>query len=87
MIAMRRALKPRGRLVKLTWHGPNRTPGVAREKLKYGYDRARQPSPQELVAAIEQTGFVLRDQAALNCDPASYGWQAIQACVFERAEQ
>ncbi len=84
MAVMHRALKSRGRLVKLTWHGPNRTREVERDKLKYRYDRVRQPAPEELVAAVEAAGFVFRDQAILDCDPLSYGWEAIQACVFER---
>ncbi len=86
MAVMHRALKPQGRLVKLTWHGPQRSPAAEREKLKYGYDRERQPSPQELAAAVEACGFVLREEAVLDCDPSTYGWNHIQACVFERTE-
>ncbi len=85
MALMAHALKPRGLLVKLTWHGPHRTPEETRKKLAYRYDSPGEVSPAALVAGIERGGFALQDQSMLPCDPATYGWDAIQACVFEKA--
>jgi len=87
MDLMHRTLKDGGRLVKITWHGPRRPPEETRKKLTYRYDSAEEVTPAALVAGIEGAGFTLRHQAVLACDPASYGWQAIQACLFEKTRQ
>ena len=85
MAIVRHALKEGGLLVKLTWHGPHRTAEETRKKLAYRYDNADEVSPEGLVAGIERCGFTLRQQSILACDPDSYGWDSIQACVFRRA--
>jgi cyclopropane fatty-acyl-phospholipid synthase-like methyltransferase len=82
LAVMARALRPDGRLVKLTWHGPHRTAEETRKKLEYGYDNREEPSPDELVTGIEGAGFSLVEQEILECDAQSYGWDAIQFCVF-----
>lgn len=85
MRVVHRSLKEEGGLLKITWHGPNRTPEETQKKLAYRYDSAVAPSPEDLVAAIERAGFALRHQSVLVSDPSTYGWQAIQACVFRKA--
>jgi SAM-dependent methyltransferase len=87
MDLMRRTLKDGGRLLKITWHGPQRAPEETRKKLAYRYDSPEAASPAALVAGIEGAGFRLRHHAVLACDPASYGWEAIQACLFEKTPQ
>lgn len=82
---MSRALHAGGGLVKFTWHGPHRTAEETRKKLEYGYDNPEEPSPEELVAGFESGGFRIEEQAILRCDPKSYGWDAIQCCVFRKA--
>ena len=79
---MARALRPGGMLLKLTWHGPHRTTQETRKKLEYAYDSREEPSPDELAAGIERAGFTLVEQEILECDPLTYGWDAIQSCVF-----
>jgi SAM-dependent methyltransferase len=81
---MARALRPRGMLLKLTWHGPHRTAEETQKKHEYAYDNPEQPTPCELVAGIENAGFSLVEQDILKCDPGSYGWDAIQSCVFRK---
>lgn len=84
MRLMHRTLKDGGVLLKLTWHGPHRTPEKTRAKLAYRYDSPGEPSPTNLVAGIERAGFTLRNQSVLACDPTTYGWEAIQACMFQK---
>lgn len=81
---MARALRPEGLLVKLTWHGPHRTAEETRKKLEYAYDNREEPTPDELVTGFERAGFSLVEQEILECDPRSYGWDAIQSCVFRK---
>ncbi len=81
---MARALRPGGMLLKLTWHGPHRTTQETREKLEYAYDNPEESTPDALVAGIEKAGFLLAEQELLACDPDSYGWDAIQSCLFTR---
>jgi len=81
---MARALRPRGMLLKLTWHGPHRTAQETREKLEYAYDNPEEPTPHELVAGIENAGFSLVEQEILECDPSAVGWDAIQSCIFRK---
>jgi len=82
---MARALRDEGRLVKLTWHGPHRSVEETQKKHAYGYDNAEEPAAQELVAGFEKAGFRLEEQTILECDPATYGWDAIQYCLFARS--
>jgi len=82
---MARALRPEGMLLKLTWHGPHRTAEQTRKKLEYAYDNPEEPTPDELVAGIESAGFSLIEQDILECDSRSYGWDAIQSCLFIKA--
>lgn len=82
---MANALRPAGMLLKLTWHGPHRSAEETRKKLAYAYDNPEEPSPGELVTDIEKAGFSLAEQEILECDPASYGWDAIQCCMFTKA--
>ena len=84
MRLLHRTLKDGGMLLKITWHGPHRTPEETRKKLAYRYDSPGEPSPADLVTGIERAGFTLRYQSVLECDPTSYGWEAIQACVFQK---
>ena len=84
MSLMHRALKPDGTLLKITWHGPLRSPEETRDKLRYGYDNAEEQTPDVLVSSIVRAGFALEHQAILECDPQGVGWDAIQVCVFRR---
>lgn len=81
---MRHALREEGTLVKLTWHGPHRTAEETQKKHDYGYDNPEEPGPEELVAGFERAGFDLEEQAILECDPTTYGWDAIQYCLFAK---
>ena len=81
---MGRALRESGTLLKLTWHGPHRTAEETKKKHDYGYDNPEEPGPQKLVAGFERAGFDLEEQAILECDPATYGWDAIQYCLFTK---
>lgn len=80
------ALKPGGQLLKLTWHGPHRSPAETEAKLKYRYDNPQEPSPDDLVAGFERAGFRLASQDILECDPAEIGFEKIQKCLFTRPE-
>lgn len=84
MRIMHRALKPGGRLLKVTWHGPHRTAAETADKLRYRYDSPEEPSPDELVGAVEQAGFSIEHDAVLECDPQTVRWDAIQVCLFRR---
>lgn len=85
MTLMRQALKPGGRLLKITWHGAHRSAKATAEKLAYRYDMDREPLPAELVDGIASAGFVLESEAIFRCDPERHGWNAIQSCLFRRA--
>ncbi len=85
MAKLRGALKERGHLVKVTWHGPLRSAEETEEKLKYGFDNEEEPSPEALASSIEQAGFELRDNSVLKIIPLEYGWNAIQTCTFRKA--
>jgi len=82
---MGRALHDQGTLLKLTWHGPHRSAEETRKKHEYGYDNPEETSPDDLVAEFESAGFLLLEQDILECDPASYGWDAIQSCLFRKS--
>lgn len=79
---LRQALRPGGRLVKVTWHGPRRDPAETAAKLRYAFDAAEDPTPQALVAAVAESGFRLVAERRLEAIPPAYGWEAIQTCVF-----
>ena len=81
----RNALKPGGKLVKLTWHGPHRTPEQTAEKLKYGYDSLKEHDPQKFLDQIAATGFSVDRHELFECDPETYQWDLIQGCVFRKA--
>ena len=85
MQVMQRALRPNGTLVKVTWHGPHRTPAQTLEKLKYGFDNEEEISPEDLVAVIERAGFKLQSNALFDCNPDTYRWDAVQTSVFTKA--
>lgn len=78
------ALREGGLVLKLTWHGPHRDAEETRKKHEYGYDNPEEPSPEKLVAGFERAGFRLEEQAMLQCDPVTYGWDAIQYCLFAK---
>jgi len=80
----RDALKPGGTLVKLTWHGPHRTPEQTAEKLKYGYDSLEEHEPQKFLDQITATGFAVERHELFECDPETYQWDLIQGCVFRK---
>ena len=82
---MQRSLRPHGVLLKLTWHGPHRTPEETRKKHDYAYDNPEEPAPDELVRGFERGGFRLMEQEILSCNAATTGWDAIQYCLFARA--
>ncbi len=77
-------LKRRGRLVKLTWHGPHRTPEQTVKKLEYGYDSLEEHDPELFIDTIKAAGFSLLEHDLSHCDPESYRWDVIQAAVFEK---
>ena len=82
---MHEALRPGGRLLKITWHGPHRSAEESRDKIRYRYDGPEEPTPEALIADIERAGFVLSESSILECGPATIGWDAIQVCLFRRA--
>ena len=80
------ALKCGGKFVKLTWHGPHRTPEQTAKKLEYGYDSLEEHDPATFVESIEAVGFSLLRHDLEHCDPASYRWDVIQAALFEKSD-
>lgn len=84
---MHLALRPGGRLLKLTWHGPHRTEAETCDKLRYRYDNEHEPGPQELVEGFARAGFVLESQSIYDCPHGTVGWDAIQACQFLKSEE
>ena len=76
------ALRPGGQLIKMTWHGPHRTPEQTAMKLKYGYDSLKEHEPATLRAQIESRGFKTLSEELFACDPETYRWDVIQACHF-----
>ncbi len=78
------SLRPDGLLVKLTWHGPHRTPDETAEKLKFGYDSLKEHEPADLVSRIEAAGFVSVRSELLECDPQTYRWDFVQGCVLRK---
>lgn len=78
------ALKPGATLVKLTWHGPHRTPEQTAEKLKYGYDSLEEHDPQKFLDQIKASGFAVERHELFECDPETYQWDLIQGCVFRK---
>lgn len=81
---LRDMLKPDGTLVKLTWHGPHRTPEQTAEKLKYGYDSVEEHDPQKLLNQITASGFAVERHELFECDTETYQWDLIQGCVFRK---
>ena len=84
LAAFRTLLSDDGRLVKLTWHGPHRTPEQTAEKLRFGYDNKEEHDPKAFAAEIAQAGFKIVEHRILACDPETYFWDQIQGCVFEK---
>ncbi|MEM7652200.1 MAG: class I SAM-dependent methyltransferase [Pseudomonadota bacterium] len=80
------ALKPGGRMIKLTWHGPHRTPEQQAEKLRYGYDSQDEHEPAPYRDQIAAAGFRVIREELFHPDPKTYFWNVIQGCVFERVE-
>ncbi len=87
LMLLRDSLKPGGRLIKMTWHGPHRTPEQTAEKLKYGYDSQKEHQPQEFLSQIERAGFATLRHEIFTCDPDTYRWDVIQGCVFQRTAE
>lgn len=85
MLLLWDSLKPGGRLIKMTWHGPHRTPEQTAEKLKYGYDSQQEHQPQAFLSQIERAGFTTLRHEIFDCDPDTYRWDIIQGCVFQRS--
>jgi SAM-dependent methyltransferase len=83
LVIMRDALKPGGRLMKTTWHGPHGTPGQTADRLRYGYDSAAEPTPEDLIHAFAAAGFATVLDERFPCGPG-YGWREIQNCVFRK---
>jgi len=78
------ALRPGGKLVKLTWHGPHRPAEQTSEKLKYGYDSLEEHEPNHLQNQICANGFAATRSEMFECNPDTYKWDVIQGCVFVR---
>ena len=81
---LRAALRDGGRLIKLTWHGPHRTPEQTAQKLEYGYDSLEEHDPSAFVATIEDAGFATIAHEQKMCDARTYRWDVVQGCVFEK---
>ncbi len=86
MRIMHGSISPGGQLLKITWHGPHRTPEQTRDKLRYRFDNPEEPTPDELIGGIERAGFALSHNSILECDPSTIGWDAIQVSLFQRSE-
>jgi SAM-dependent methyltransferase len=80
---MRDALKPGGRLLKTTWHGPRRSPEQTADRLRYGYDSAAEPTPDDLIDVFAAAGLTTVIDDRRLCNPETYGWQQVQNCIFE----
>jgi len=81
---LRDALCDGGRLLKVSWHRPHRSPEETARKLQYRYDSTIEPSPEELVAGFERAGFRLCEEEFFQCDPETHGWDLVQMCLFEK---
>jgi SAM-dependent methyltransferase len=77
------ALRPGGRLLKTTWHGPLRTPGETADKLRYGFDTTADPTADDLIEVFAASGLTTRLDIRHTCEDPAYGWQQIQTCVFQ----
>lgn len=82
--ATHKMLKPGGRLLKITWHGAQRSASETAKKLKYRYDNEIEPPAEELVRLIEAQGFAIDTNDILNCPPDTIGWDKIQVAVFNK---
>ncbi|MEO1067001.1 MAG: class I SAM-dependent methyltransferase [Pseudomonadota bacterium] len=80
--ASRQMLKPEGRLLKMTWHGAQRSDAQREAKLKYRYDNDEEPSADDLICLIEAQGFSTVENDVLICPPDTVGWDAIQVALF-----
>ncbi|GAB5469399.1 MAG: hypothetical protein Kilf2KO_24290 [Rhodospirillales bacterium] len=81
---LHRSLRKDGRLIKLTWHGPHRTPEQTAKKLEYGYDSLEEHDPKAFLQQIEAAGFEVRQHELMVCDPKAYRWDVVQGCVFDK---
>ncbi|MEM7057931.1 MAG: class I SAM-dependent methyltransferase [Pseudomonadota bacterium] len=86
LAAFRQSLRPGGRFVKMTWHGPHRTPEQTQKKLEYGYDSPDEHNPDAYLTQIERAGFQADLQEIFECDPTTYRWDVVQGCVFSVAQ-
>lgn len=84
MARLRDALKPGGRLVKMTWHGPHRTPEQTAKKLEYGYDSLDEHDPDTFLETLLAAGFETERAELFRCDPETYRWDWIQGCVLRK---
>jgi len=82
--ATHQMLKPDGQLLKMTWHGAQRTARETEDKLKYRYDNEIEPPAEELVRLIEAQGFSLSINDILDCPPDTVGWEKIQVATFNK---
>ena len=78
------SLKSGGRLVKLTWHGPHRTPEQTARKIDFGYDSIEEHDPQKFLETIAAVGFEIVEHELNYCDPETYRWDIIQGALFEK---
>ena len=62
-------LKPDGRLLKMTWHGTQRTAEEQEDKIKYRYDNENEPAAHELIKRFENENFKTLDNEVLHCPP------------------
>ena len=83
---VRPMMKPEGRIVKLTWHGPERTAAETQDKLRYRYDTTAEPTPDELSKRFTDCGLsIIRDER-FQCKPGTVGWREIQCAVFTQSD-
>lgn len=82
--ATHQMLKPDGQLLKMTWHGAQRSARETEDKLKYRYDNEIEPPAEELVRLIEAQGFSIAVNDILNCPPNTVGWDKIQVATFNK---
>lgn len=76
-------LKTGGHLVKITWHGPHRTPEEQAKKLEFGFDSEEEHTAQSLDAEIVGAGFSIQNSRTMAPHP-DYEWDVIHTGVYEK---
>lgn len=81
-----RMLRPAGRLVTVSWHGPHRTPEETQKKLAYGFDSLDEHTPESLERDIARAGFSLVARQVLCPSDPTYGWDYCHSAIFDSPE-